>query len=137
MGLQGWREPREERLAMNAESQIAAAVAAIRRSDGPAVHRVAARSAQPGHRAPAGNQNGQPKRFAPAPSVGGPVRDRWPARPGIAGKIRRAIAAASEIAARRPVEIAAVSLLVAGATRVAVHLVEPTHPVIIKLMYYL
>jgi hypothetical protein len=69
--------------------------------------------------------------------VGGPVRDRWPARPGIAGKIRRAIAAASEIAARRPVEIAAVSLLVAGATRVAVHLVEPTHPVIIKLMYYL
>ena len=137
MGLQGWREPREERLAMNAESQIAAAVAAIRRPDGPAIHRVAARPAQPSHRAPPGIQNGQPKRFSAPVAVGGPIRDCWPARPGIAGKIRRAIAAASEIAARRPVEIAAVSLLVAGATRVAVHLVEPTHPVIIKLMYYL
>lgn len=137
MGLQGWREPREERLAMNAESQIAAAVAAIRGSDGPTLHRMASRPAQPSHRTPAGIQNGQPKRFAAPVVVGGPVRNPWPDRPGIARKIGRYLNAAAQVATRRPVEIAAVSLLVAGATRVAVHLVEPTHPATINLMYYL
>jgi hypothetical protein len=122
---------------MNAEAQIAAYVAAVRGSDGPTVHIVASRRASTGHRAPAGKQNGQPVGFRPPVVVGGPVRDPWPDRPGIAGKIRRYIAAASKIAARRPVEIAAVSLLVAGATRVAVHLIEPTHPMIVKLMYYM
>ena len=122
---------------MNAETQIAAYVAAVRGSDGPPVHNVAARPAQPSHRAPAGIQNGQPKRFAAPVAVGGPVRDRWPARPGIAGKIRRGLNAAAQVATRRSVEIAAVTLFVAGALRVAVHLVEPNHPVIVKLMYYL
>ena len=122
---------------MNAEQQIAAYVAAVRGSDRPTVHCVATRPTQPGHRALAGIQDGQPKRFTAPVAMGGPVRDCWPARPGITRKIRRSIAAASEIAARRPVEIAAVSLLVAGAVRVAVELVEPTHPVIVKLFWHL
>jgi hypothetical protein len=69
--------------------------------------------------------------------VGGPVRNPWPDRPGIARKISRYLNAAAQVATRRSVEIAAVTLLVAGALRVAVHLVEPNHPVIVKLMYYL
>lgn len=122
---------------MNAETQIAAYVAAVRGSDGPALRGVATRPAQPSHRTPAGNKNGQPKRFAPAPGVGGPVRNPWPDRPGIARKIGRYLNAAAQVATRRPVEIAAVTLLLAGALRVAVHLAEPDHPVIVKLMYYL
>lgn len=122
---------------MNAETQIAAYVAAVRGSDGRALHCVAARPAQPSYRASAGIQDGQPKRFAAPVAVGGPVRDPWPARPGIAGKIGRYLNAAAQVATRRSVEIAAVTLFVAGALRVAVHLVEPNHPVIVKLMYYL
>ncbi len=122
---------------MDAESQIAAAVATIRGSNGPAIRRMAARPARAGHQPSGGSQNGQAKRFS-APAVGrGPVRDPWPRRPGIAGKIRRGLEAAAAIAARKPVEIAAFTLLAAGAVRVAVELAEPNHPVIVKLFWHL
>ena len=122
---------------MNAEQQIAAAVASLRGSDGPALRRMAARPARPGHQPSGGSQNGQAKRFS-APAGGrGPVRNPWPFRPGIAGKIRRGLDAAAQVAARKPVEIAAFSLLAAGAIRVAVELAEPNHPVIVKLFWHL
>lgn len=122
---------------MNAEQQIAAAVASLRGPDGPALRRVAARSIPQRHQSPVRHKNGQAKRFS-APADGrGPVRDPWPIRAGIAGKIRRAVNAAAEVATRRPVELAAFSLLVAGAVRVAVHLAEPDHPVIVKLFWHL
>ena len=122
---------------MDAEQQIAAAVASIRGSNGPAIRRMAARPARAGHQSPVGNQNGQAKRFSGAADRSGPVRDPWPFRPGIAGKIRRAVEAAAAIAAHKPVEIAAFSLLAAGAIRVAVELAEPNHPVIVKLFWHL
>ncbi len=122
---------------MDAESQIAAAVAAIREHDGPALRRLAARPARPSHQPPVGNKVGQAKRFSAPASWSASVRDPWPSRAGIAGKIRRAVNAAAEIATRRPVELAAFSLLVAGMVRVAVHLAEPDHPVIVKLFWHL
>ncbi len=122
---------------MNAEQQIAAAVASIRGSGGPALPRMAARPARTGHQSPVGNQNGQAKRFSGPADRSGPVRDPWPSRAGIAGKIRRAVNAAAQVASKRPVEIAAFSLLAAGAIRVAVELAEPNHPVIYKLFWHL
>jgi hypothetical protein len=122
---------------MNAEQQIAAAVASLRGSDGPAIRRMAARPARQSHQPSIRGQDGQAKRFS-APAGGrGPVRDPWPRRPGIAGKIRRAVDAAAQVAARRSVENAAFSLLAAGAIRVAVELAEPNHPVIVKLFWHL
>ena len=122
---------------MNAEQQIAAAVATIRGSNGPAIRRMAARPARAGHQPSGGSQNGQAKRFSAPAGGGGPIRDPWPGRAGIAGKIRRGLEAAAAIAARKPVEIAAFSLLAAGAIRVAVELAEPNHPVIVKLFWHL
>lgn len=122
---------------MNAEQQIAAAVASLREHDGPALHRMAARPARPSHQPPIGNKAGQAKRFSAPADRGGPVSNPWPSRAGIAGKIRRAVNAAAEVATRRPVELAAFSLLLAGALRVAVHLAEPDHPVIVKLFWHL
>lgn len=122
---------------MDAESQIAAAVASIREHDGPALYRMAARPARPSNQSPVGNKAGQAKRFSAPVGGSAAVSNPWPSRAGIAGKIRRAVNAAAEVATRRPVELAAFSLLVAGAVRVAVHLAEPDHPVIVKLFWHL
>lgn len=122
---------------MDAETQIAAAVASLRGSDGPAIRRMAARPARPSHQSPVGNKDGQAKRFSRPADGGGAIRDPWPVRAGISGKIRRGLEAAAAIAARKPVEIAAFTLLAAGAVRVAVELVEPSHPVIVKLFWHL
>ena len=122
---------------MNAEQQIAAAVASLRGPDGPALRRMAARPARPSHQPPVGHKNGQAKRFSGPANGGGTIRDPWPVRAGIAGKIRRGLEAAAAIAARKPVEIAAFTLLAAGAVRVAVELAEPNHPVIVKLFWHL
>ena len=120
---------------MNAELQIAAAVAAIRRPAAPANNRLQAGSSRGGHRAPAQDQAGGPKRFAPQAGGGGPVSNPWPARPRISRTGRKPLEAAAAVAGKPAVVFASGAILLAGLLRIAAELWPSSGPVIVHMFY--
>ena len=120
---------------MNAESEIAAAVAALRGPGRPKSIGMASRNASGRHRTPAPNQAGGTKRFAPPSGGRGAIPDPWPRRPRFAGTARRAVEGASAVAARPAVVGVAALVFAAGLLRVAAELGRQSGPYIFHLVW--
>lgn len=120
---------------MNAEPQIAAYCAGLRKSPGPARHVVAPGRAREGDRTPSGNEAGSPKRFVPPAGGCCPVADPWPRRPRFAGTTRKPLESAAAVASRPGVIGLAALVLVAGLLRVAAHLGSTSGPVVVHLVW--
>ena len=120
---------------MNAETQITAAVAALRGANGPTFNSVAAGPTRAGDRAPAYNKTRTPNRVMAAPPGSHRLDCLWPARPRIARTGRAISQNARTIGARPSVIAFAAMVLCAGAIRVASYLGSTGGPVVVHLVW--